>query len=1611
MKETQRRIKEYQAKLPRVKEKVVAVMLLLAVSTSMLVTVSFAWVALSTNPEVTGVNTSIASNGNLEIALASGLMTSPNEVAVSAVGDSALPLLERNITWGNLINLSDPAYGLESLVLRPALLNEANLLEKPLHGPVYDESGRVIDTNTNFGYAALEKGVFEATQKLGIRAITSMIYGSSGEATQYNQKLNRIESENAKNQDKYEALANKEEYMTALASMMAGYMVESVFKQDPDLADLLNDATLKRTDLDQFVLMYQELIECFEEQANVYVNLLNLSAELSSGSETPPKITSDELLALSYNLTEKTAKATLLSRGFTTCDASATKIGIVEEIDQFLADYHMLVADEARLRSVCGQVNGSVKWKNSPTGSDGVRIIDSVIANFANVTSCTISGAGYNNLRVDKIQTGHALTLTAEGVICETKITNGILYRFDNRTGARIKNPDGKPLTMVVNVKLVGEKKITSNVSTTANANYFEVERAYVQDLINDKYGAAIYVAEDSYGFAIDFWVRTNAQGSYLTLQGNVLTEMRSIEVMGKDVNGDPVAIYTITVKIESESGEGGALEDLMTQTYDIYPSKTPDENGNMVDCWRYEDNHGLVSQEILDSSTPLRKIETKPVVIGYEGDNRVWEGSEHSILTVNSSTQGNGSCYVFYSENPVDQARIKMLLKSMKIAFVDDQGALLAKAYMATDLSYATTGKVIVPLVLDDESIHIGVDNDGNSRYAITALEQNVPKRITAIVYLDGEEVSNEHVLAAADIQGQMNIQFGSSVLLKALEDEKLYNSQILVDAELEGKTTFEYGTDEAMTTKVKVTIDGVTPSTVEAYFIRKINSTQGSPENHFILEDEDGDGVWEGTYTFLYPGEYILRSVQIDRIDRELQLVGSEQFPTVTVKGFSINSVTYSIADGANLMTDSSSYPVSVSLRFATNDRSKMPQKVVGQFLRQDGSVATVNFRYDPTTTTWMGTTNFVSSGEYTMQYVMLDGEYTELALQDRCTVTLTLGLRVKVQTTSPTTLIYGDASTPEALLMQVQILDNSGAQVPSLGRAELYYSHGGRELYTPLMWNNVLLCYEGEFKVESGIWTYDRVEIRMGSGAEETVSTLTTANQNAPVFTVIPPTPPSFHVSSGLEAQFLATDSLNASLSVSLYDSDAATVYGKIVSLINGEIMYVLGERLPKTGEAYDYSFKIERSGRWELAEIAVFNVFDTSQTLHGLPEDGNVDTEDEFKTGIRFGEADGVTRRANVLRASDITVNATYLNSPFDTVTVVGATTYGLYGKDAGGVTTSDFMASHQMPANSLRLTFTDSFGLIRDKVFVIENITCGYTYAAHDEKYGGYTTAQTQGAAFAVGGAFGVEPFTMVAASADGISGVAFTNSNAVTFRYAAQYTLKDGVSYTVAIPNSTQNSVNVTVMPNNVYSIEVWSKKPELKWTGVSPTTLTYLPNNNVYDDGSTLAGISGDEIAYVPHDKLKNGSNTISADGYSAEVFFSFGDKAETDCGKETGNYIVDYSKVQASKATATLYHVTDGNFSCSFTYTGASKIATMNGGSATYQAVNTFTFGKGKMSDTQAIGERQILSGQYGLADAIVRVVLGSSTLSVETITITYEGLDVQVKLDNALKLTNKY
>ena len=66
-----------------------AMIVLLVIGAIMATTVSFAWVTLSVNPEVSGVNTSIASNGNLEIALATG----PQQPGATQIGDGDKAML------------------------------------------------------------------------------------------------------------------------------------------------------------------------------------------------------------------------------------------------------------------------------------------------------------------------------------------------------------------------------------------------------------------------------------------------------------------------------------------------------------------------------------------------------------------------------------------------------------------------------------------------------------------------------------------------------------------------------------------------------------------------------------------------------------------------------------------------------------------------------------------------------------------------------------------------------------------------------------------------------------------------------------------------------------------------------------------------------------------------------------------------------------------------------------------------------------------------------------------------------------------------------------------------------------------------------------------------------------------------------------------------------------------------------------------------------------------------------------------------------------------------------------------------------------------------------
>ncbi len=169
-----------------IKGKLVAATCMLLVSCIMVVSSTYAWFTLSTAPEVTGIQTAVGANGNLEMALLpeeGGL-----EAIKSSVGDGMAALKERNTTWGNLVALKDDVtdiYGMSNMVLYPAALNvatwdneetklnPATLAEALLSTPEYGADGRVtvVKENTTTSTYNTDTTNFPGNDFSGVRAV------------------------------------------------------------------------------------------------------------------------------------------------------------------------------------------------------------------------------------------------------------------------------------------------------------------------------------------------------------------------------------------------------------------------------------------------------------------------------------------------------------------------------------------------------------------------------------------------------------------------------------------------------------------------------------------------------------------------------------------------------------------------------------------------------------------------------------------------------------------------------------------------------------------------------------------------------------------------------------------------------------------------------------------------------------------------------------------------------------------------------------------------------------------------------------------------------------------------------------------------------------------------------------------------------------------------------------------------------------------------------------------------------------------------------------------------------------------------------------------------
>lgn len=641
-----------------VKKKLVGAVCMLLVASIMMVSSTYAWFTLSTAPEITGISTSVGANGNLEMALlTSGTNDDTNtyknlDKITSAVGDSGKAVTEKNLTWGNLVDLKDASYGLGKIKLMPAALNitkeaagaftvtKDNLLATPTYGT----DGRVADLSGKT-YTAKYDGTNWAFNKddpgYGVRAIgsndnlTPQQAGLLGAKSEYNQALS----------------AAKTTIQNALSTNGKG----------------LSNAVM--------------------------------ALALNGGND---QLEENQQTAIKAMVTAAESALAQIDKAYVALlKASVTKL------------------DAAKYSGASGALNGKTTLEEAITAlkdEDGTLEIPTELTTLQNTLKTN----------KDAVATAHSECTAGDYKAALTALVNADLVKVNSFTREQMISPDGQ-----------------------ANS-------AFVNKVVKDG-GAVVEMPDDSGVFA---YIGSVA-GNYAAP-----TEV-DINYNGMTLTGFPATMKTTA----TENTTAGTL------LAGIKPNGDAGANVSLSDTYGY----ALDMAFRTNAASSYLKLQT-------EAKQRVYGNSE------NTDTQGGGSYMAFKSTNAANgtanltDETVKKLMGAIRVAFIDPEtGAIYGIATL--DNIQRAGDSLKGALKLNDLTATEGAD----PTYSLTAstgsdgteaklmdLEQNKAKKLTVIVYLDGDTVTNADVAnAEISLEGSLNLQFSSSADLKPMENTALRNGK----------------------------------------------------------------------------------------------------------------------------------------------------------------------------------------------------------------------------------------------------------------------------------------------------------------------------------------------------------------------------------------------------------------------------------------------------------------------------------------------------------------------------------------------------------------------------------------------------------------------------------------------------------------------------------------------------------------------------------------------------------------------------------------------------------------------------------------------------------------
>ena len=695
-----------------VRSKLIAAVAMLLVASFMVVSSTYAWFTLSTAPEVTGITTQIGANGNLEIALNTGAAI--NNYLGNALGAT----VDRNNTWGNLIDLTDESYGLTSISLKPSLLavgSDGNInLASPLYTPSYSSDGRLETVKNNGFFGSKNANGFVrqstgATTGYGVRALGT-VSSMTAQQLKYTSTATVLKANlTAASSAAYLSMTSPYGTNNQIGGALVSLILKGALNSDSsfaaeELAPLaamigeLDDAPAALKDaIKNFMILaiankaynvsdaeFGFILAAFENQWNTIYG--QLGAEDFNGTIN---LSGEGFTAISVQL--DTNQADILNTVVKTCNKITTAVA----------------TSNTAYNAAIAKTEEAIKWNDVKAILTPLMDIDKVLVNgkdFAWISRAKAASAKAEEDRTtdqekqDAKDFGQWIVTCAGGVRIEmpgetvvngaTVSSSGVYADIASLTSNITINIKPK-VTVAYGSLVLEDAEIPVTMATTVSSDsIIALKDSYIGYPGSRTDSTSTEEAiTDIYAYVLDFAFRTNAADSNLLLQ-----RAATDRIYGDSENTNP-----------NTMGGGSYMEIATSASFAETAVKTL--MGNIRIVFADTDSGEVLACARLDTSTPASGSNVKASIVLCD----------YEIKTP----------YENYSYIQFGAAR---------------------------------------PATSDGTTAN-------PDRDVITSLSQNAIKNISVYVYLDGNEIENADVPALADIQVKMNLQFASSAELKPMD------------------------------------------------------------------------------------------------------------------------------------------------------------------------------------------------------------------------------------------------------------------------------------------------------------------------------------------------------------------------------------------------------------------------------------------------------------------------------------------------------------------------------------------------------------------------------------------------------------------------------------------------------------------------------------------------------------------------------------------------------------------------------------------------------------------------------------------------------------------------